>query len=87
MISASVRPERKTKRIPVEENTLIFRIKISIKAKIAAQEVTPQLIISGSSIFANFLLIIEKKEKKKAATMINKSPKCGRINCPLVVTR
>ena len=32
MISASDRPERKTNRIPVEENTLIFRIKISIKA-------------------------------------------------------
>jgi len=87
MISASDRPERKTNRIPVEENTLIFRIKISIKANTAAQEVTPQLIISGSSIFASFLLMIEKEEKKKAATMINKSPKCGRINCPLVVTR
>ncbi len=87
MISASARPERKTNRIPIEENTLIFRIKMSIKAKIAAQEVTPQLIISGSSIFANFLLTIEKEEKKKAATMINKSPKCGRINCPLVVTK
>ena len=87
MISASDRPERKTNRIPVEENTLIFRIKISIKANTAAQEVTPQLIISGSSIFASFLLMIEKEEKKKAATMINRSPKCGRINCPLVVTR
>ena len=87
MISASVRPDRKTNRSPIEENTLIFKIKMSIKAKIAAQEVTPQLIISGSSIFANFLLMIEKEEKKKAATMINKSPKCGRINCPLVVTR
>ena len=87
MISASVRPERKTNRIPVEENTLTFKIKMNIKAKIAAQEVTPQLIISGSSIFASFLLMIEKEEKKKAATIINKSPKCGRINCPLVVTR
>ena len=87
MISASARPERKTKRIPIEENTLTFRTKMSIKAKTAAQEVTPQLIISGSSIIANFLLMIEKVEKKKAATMISKSPKCGRINCPLVVTR
>jgi len=66
MISASARPERKTKRIPIEENTLTFRIKISIKAKIAAQEVTPQLIISGSSIFVNFLLMIEKVEKKES---------------------
>ena len=82
MISASARPERKTNKNPIEENRLIFRIKLSIKEKIAAQEVTPQLIISGPSIFASFLLMIEKEEKKKAATMINKSPKCGKINCP-----
>jgi hypothetical protein len=75
MIRASARPDRNTNRIPIEENTFIFRIKLSIKAKIAVQEVTPQLIISGSSIFASFLLMIEKEEKKKAATMINKSPK------------
>ena len=75
MISPSIRPEKNTNRIPIEENTFIFRIKLSIKARIAAQEVTPQLIISGSSISASFLLMIEKEEKRKEATMINKSPK------------
>ena len=56
------------KKHKLEENILIFRIRMSIKANIAAQEVTPQLIISGSSIFYSFLLMIEKKEKKKVRT-------------------
>jgi len=75
MIIASTRPESNTNRIPIEENIFIFRIKLNIKAKIAAQERTPQLAFSGSSIFTRFLLIIVKQEKKKVAAMTNKSPK------------
>ena len=75
MIIPSTRPERNTNRIPAEENIFIFRIKPNIKAKIAAQERTPQLAISGSSIFTRFLFMIVKEEKKKVAIMTNKSPK------------
>jgi len=75
IVNPSIRPERNTNRIPVEENRLILKIKLNIKAKIATQKRIPQLIISDSSIFTKFLLMIVKTEKKKVATMTNRSPK------------
>lgn len=87
IISASAKPTRSMKIKPLVGQKFTFNKKPVKIANTALLKVTPQLTTSGGRCVLSFFWTIEKEEKENAPIKIKRSPTCGMIIFPPVVTR